>query len=232
MGQGSNGDIPTLNLTLRGAEEEDPLVVRSCTWPAFAAGLGSLTSLSSGAWRRVDVDMIGWETDRSDGLDELDGLEGDGWLFGSCIRSRVKAGGVSVSGRVKKRTRQVLKRNKRSKPEGETDGRRNELHLPTCLMNVPAGGMQRRVKGSGSPGRGGMAGRQRSGKERLYGCRDTCCASKRRVAGEKGGAKDRAGQSVPPHSYIHNASRRVPRPSFLASCTVGRAAAVEDGRCR
>lgn len=83
VGQGSNGDIPTLNLTLRGAEEEDPLVVRSCTWPAFAAALGSLTSLSSGAWRQVDVDMIGWETDRSDGLDgldgldELDGLEGD-----------------------------------------------------------------------------------------------------------------------------------------------------------
>lgn len=74
VGQGPNGDIPTLNLTLRGAEEEDPLVVRSCTWPAFAAALGSLTSLSSGAWRRVDVDMIGWETDRSDGLD---GLEGD-----------------------------------------------------------------------------------------------------------------------------------------------------------
>lgn len=77
VGQGPNGDIPTLNLTLRGAEEEDPLVVRSCTWPAFAAALGSLTSLSSGAWRRVDVDMIGWETDRSDGLDKLDGLEGD-----------------------------------------------------------------------------------------------------------------------------------------------------------
>lgn len=74
VGQGPNGDIPTLNLTLRGAEEEDPLVVRSCTWPAFAAALGSLTSLSSGAWRRVDVDMIGWETDRSDGLG---GLEGD-----------------------------------------------------------------------------------------------------------------------------------------------------------
>lgn len=36
-----NSDVPTLNLTLRGAEEEDPLVVRSCTWPAFAAALGS-----------------------------------------------------------------------------------------------------------------------------------------------------------------------------------------------
>lgn len=35
-----NSDVPTLNLTLRGAEE-DPLVVRSCTWPAFAAALGS-----------------------------------------------------------------------------------------------------------------------------------------------------------------------------------------------
>lgn len=36
-----NSDVPTLNLTLRGAEEEDPLVVRSCTWPAFAAALES-----------------------------------------------------------------------------------------------------------------------------------------------------------------------------------------------
>lgn len=37
-----NNDVPTLNLTLRGAEEEDPLVVRSCTWPAFAVALGSV----------------------------------------------------------------------------------------------------------------------------------------------------------------------------------------------
>lgn len=37
-----NNDVSTLNLTLRGAEEEDPLVVRSCTWPAFAAALGSV----------------------------------------------------------------------------------------------------------------------------------------------------------------------------------------------
>lgn len=37
-----NNDVPTLNLTLRGAEEEDPLVVRSCTWPAFATALGSV----------------------------------------------------------------------------------------------------------------------------------------------------------------------------------------------
>lgn len=102
-----------------------------------------------------------------------------------------------MSGRVKKRTRQVLKRSKRSKAEGETDGRRNELHLPTCLMNVPAGGMQRRVKGSGSPGRGGMAGRQRSGKERLYGCRDTCCASKRQVAGRREGGRTVLGSQYP-----------------------------------
>lgn len=40
-GKASNSDVPTLNLTLRGAEEEEPLVVRSCTWPAFAAALGS-----------------------------------------------------------------------------------------------------------------------------------------------------------------------------------------------
>lgn len=119
VGQGPNGDIPTLNLTLRGAEEEDPLVVRSCTWPAFAAALGSLTSLSSGAWRRVDVDMIGWETDRSDGLD---GLEGDRVAVRQLYTESGKAGAVSVSGRVKKRRRQVLKRSKRSKAEGETMG--------------------------------------------------------------------------------------------------------------
>lgn len=143
-----------------------------------------------------------------------------GWLFGSCIRSRVKAGGVSVSGRVKKRRRQVLKRSKRSKAEGETDGRRNELHLPTCLMNVPAGrgGVQRRVKGSGSPGRGGMAGRQRSGKERLYGCRDTCCASKRRVAGGEGRGEGPC-WAVSTPAFVHP-QRVAARPSSFLPCVL------------
>lgn len=92
--------------------------------------------------------------------------------------------------------------------------------------------MQRRVKGSGSPGRGGMAGDKGVERNGFMDAGIHAAPQSDGWRGEKGGGKDRAGQSVPPHSYIHNASRRVPRPSFLASCAVGRAAAAEDGRCR
>lgn len=131
-----------------------------------------------------------------------------GWLFGSYIRSRVKAGAVSVSGRVKKRTRQVLS----YECAGGGDA---------------AAGERKRVSRKRWDG-----GATKEWKGTALWMPGYMLRLKATSGGEKGGGKDRAGQSVPPHSYIHNASRRVPRPSFLASCTVGRAAAVEDGRCR
>lgn len=121
-----------------------------------------------------------------------------------------------MSGRVKKRRRQALKRSKRSKAEGETDGRRNELHLPTCLMNVPAGGgaaagERKRVSRKRWDG-----GRQRSGKERLYGCRDTCCASKRRVAGGEGRGEGPC-WAVSTPAFVHP-QRVASRPSSFLPC--------------
>lgn len=57
---------------------------------------------------------------------------------------------------VKKRTEQVLQRSKRPSLEEKWMGKRNELQVPTCLMNMPARGIQRWEKGGWSPDEGEM----------------------------------------------------------------------------